>query len=191
MTHASEPARSEAEGQPAAGPFAVIGTDDACRVLRGTGDPVLDARGHPGRVIHVEILDAETGRTWLGSTRDWVRKGGVWFWSLDVAHIVDTAEPHEAFGRQAGAFDTVAYFEQTDPATGRIFTVVAEPRELTLAEPQRPCASTDSVSAVLARIREMGEARPTRGRLARSPALNRLPEDRFIFVRRPPVPYVR
>jgi hypothetical protein len=171
MLHAPEPEQSEV-------PFAILGTDAARRVLRGTGDP----GGQPGRVVYVDILDPVTGRTWFGATRSWTRQRGVWHWSLELSLAADTADAAGVFGSEAGAFEITAYHEEKDPETGRVTTILAEPFELMVAEPKPAVAKTDSVSVVLSRIREMSGQKPARA--AAASAFAGLPEDRFVFAGR-------
>jgi hypothetical protein len=188
MPHAPEPEHPEAVMDCHGAPFAIIGTDAAVGVLRGTGDPALDVRGQPGRVIYVDILDPVSGRTWFGATRNWTRKAGLWHWMLDLSLATDTADGDSGFDRAAGAFEITAYIEETDPDTGRTTTILAESFELTVAAPRtaaKSVAKTDSISVVLARIREIGEGRPSRPATARGrhggSEFSMLPEDRFVF----------
>lgn len=159
--------------------FGITETDAVAGMLRGTGDPVLDARGRPTRTIYVEILEPDTGRTWFAATRDWAPRGGLWHWSLDLSLAADTADRNGCFGRTPGAFEITAYAEDTDPRTGRLTTHLAAPRGLTVARrPQVAMAHTESVSVVLSRLRSLGERSPVH----RPPSLSMLPEDRFVFV---------
>lgn len=128
--------------------ISILGCDDENETLVGTGTYALVGDGCPNRVVHVEFIDPESGQTWLGSTRDWELRNGVWHWVLNLSSATNTEQPRNLFMLESREIWTVAYYDE--PASG------AGPRRVVSARPYILKRAPDATSCELRGAAKLG-----------------------------------
>lgn len=98
--------------------FEILGHEGLERAIVGTGNPATDTIGRPCRVVYVEIIDPDTGQTWLGATGDWERRAGVWHWIMHFSSIVDTMNGNDPFNLPDRDVWAVACYDEAEKLHG-------------------------------------------------------------------------